>query len=59
LAHIILGGRGFKFVQKKMIAYLQEDIITKEGKYTEIFKKSFSPEPVGQIQSNFVQVILG
>jgi hypothetical protein len=30
LAQIILGGRGFKFVQMKRIALLQEEIIAKE-----------------------------
>jgi hypothetical protein len=30
LVQIILGGRGFKFVQMKGIALLQEEIIAKE-----------------------------
>jgi hypothetical protein len=58
LAQIILGGRGFKFVQRKGIALLQGEIIAKE-KNTENFKKSSSLEPAGQIQSNLVQIILG
>jgi hypothetical protein len=35
-----------------MIAILQGEIITKEKKYTENFKKSSSPEPAAQFQSN-------
>jgi hypothetical protein len=42
----------------KRIALLQGEMIAKELKYTEIFKKS-SPEPAGQIQTNLVQFILG
>jgi hypothetical protein len=42
----------------KGIAFLQGEIIAKELKYSEIFKKSFSPEPAGQFQSNLVQIIL-
>jgi hypothetical protein len=40
---------------------LQEEIhvIAKEEKYTEIFLKSFSPEPAGQIQLNLIQIIFG
>jgi hypothetical protein len=53
LAQIILGSRGFKFVQTKRIALLQGEIIAKEYKYTENFLKS-SPEPANQIQSNLV-----
>jgi hypothetical protein len=37
LAQIILGRRGFKFIQMKGIAPLQGDIIAKEEKYTEHF----------------------
>jgi hypothetical protein len=38
LAQIILGGRGFNFVQTKGIAPLQGEIIAKkEKKYTEKF----------------------
>jgi hypothetical protein len=58
LAQIILGGKGFKFVQMKGIAPVQGEIIAKELKYTENFEKS-SPEPAGQIQSNLVHIILG
>jgi hypothetical protein len=42
----------------KGIVRLQGEIIAKEYKYTDIFKKS-SPEPACQIQSNVVQIILG
>jgi hypothetical protein len=35
----------------KGIALLQGEIITKEEKYTEFFKKSYL-EPAGQFQSN-------
>jgi hypothetical protein len=59
LAQIILGGREFKIIQTKGIALLQGEIIAKEYIYTEHFKKSSSPEPAGQIQSNMVQIILG
>jgi hypothetical protein len=38
-------------------ALLQGEIKAKEYRFTEIFLK-FSPEPLGQIQSNFVQIIL-
>jgi hypothetical protein len=54
LAQIILGGRGFKFIQTKGIALLQGEIIIKEKKCTLKFQKSFSPEPAGQNQSNLV-----
>jgi hypothetical protein len=37
-----LGKGDFKFVQKKGIVPLQGEIIAKEGKCTEIFKKIFS-----------------
>jgi hypothetical protein len=59
LAQIILGARGFKFVQMKGNALLQGEIIAKKQKYTKIFQKSSSPEPLGQFQSNLVQIILG
>jgi hypothetical protein len=36
LAQIIVGGKGFKFVQTKRIALLQGEIIAKEYKYSEI-----------------------
>jgi hypothetical protein len=58
LAQIILGERGFKFVQIKGITHLQGEVIAKECKCTENFLKS-SPEPAGQIQSNLVKIILG
>jgi hypothetical protein len=51
-------GRGFKFVQMKEITLLKGEIIAKEYKNIEIFKKS-SPEPLSIIQSNLVQIILG
>jgi hypothetical protein len=41
----------------KGIAFLQGEIIAKELKYTENLKKSSSPEPEGQFQSNLVQII--
>jgi hypothetical protein len=41
----------------KGIASLQGEIIAKELKYTENFKKSSSPEPAGQFLSNFVQLV--
>jgi hypothetical protein len=43
----------------KGIASLQGEIIAKEEKCTENFKKSSSSEPVGQIQSNMVHIIFG
>jgi hypothetical protein len=42
----------------KGVALLQGEVIAKELKYTENFKKS-SPEPARQNQSNLVQIILG
>jgi alpha-ketoglutarate-dependent taurine dioxygenase len=36
-----LGGREFRFLQRTGIASLQEEIIVKPKKYTEIFKKIF------------------
>jgi hypothetical protein len=39
-------------------AILQGEIIAKELKNTENFLKSSSLEPLGQIQSNLVQIIL-
>jgi hypothetical protein len=59
VAQIILGSRGFNFVQRKEKALLQGEIIAKEYKYTENFEKSSSSEPAGQIESNLVQIILG
>jgi hypothetical protein len=58
LAQIILGARGFKFVQMKGNALLQGEIIAKKQKYTQNFQKSSSPDPLGQFQSNLVQIIL-
>jgi hypothetical protein len=43
----------------KGIAPLQGEIIAKEYKCTDNFEKSSFPEPAGQFQSNFVQIILG
>jgi hypothetical protein len=57
LAQIILRGKESMLLQIKDITFLQGEIIAKEKKYTEIKKKS-SPEPVGQMQSNLVQIIL-
>jgi hypothetical protein len=60
LAQIILGWRGFKYVQTKGIALLQGDLIVNLSKNTlKIFKKSSSLEPAAQIQPNLVQIILG
>jgi hypothetical protein len=43
----------------KGVALLQGEIIANEWKYTGIFKKSSSPEPHCQIQSNLAQITLG
>jgi hypothetical protein len=59
LAQIILGGRGFKFVQMKGGVLLKGEIIAKEYKYTKNILKSSSPEPLGQFQPDLVQIILG
>jgi hypothetical protein len=45
LAQIILEGRGFKFVQMKGIACLQEEIIAEEEKYTKKNLKSLQNQP--------------
>jgi hypothetical protein len=37
----------------------QGEIMAKVEKFTENILKSSSPEPLGQIQSNLVQIILG
>jgi hypothetical protein len=48
LARIILGSRGFKFVESKGISPLQEEIIAKEKKYTQNFEEKNSAKPLGQ-----------
>ena len=52
LAQSILGCRGFNFIQIKVHALSQGEIITKLPKYIDKFKKSSSPEPLGQFQLN-------
>ena len=59
LAQIILGWRGFKFIQMKGSALFQGEIITKLRKYIDKFLKSSSPEPLSQFQPNLAQIILG
>jgi hypothetical protein len=49
LAQIIIGGRGFKFVQTKQITLLQGEIMANEYKYTEDFKNLL------QIQHGYLQ----
>ena len=53
----VFGCRGFKFVQMKGHTFFQGEIITKFWKYIDKFKKSSSPEPVGQFQPNLIQII--
>jgi hypothetical protein len=45
LVQIILGLRGFKFVQIKGQVLFKEEIITKKSKWGGVIKKS--PEPLG------------
>jgi hypothetical protein len=51
LAQIIIGGRGFLFVQIKGIALLQGEIIVNEQKYTESLKNLLQNQ-----QANFNQI---
>jgi hypothetical protein len=53
LAQIILGGKGFKFVQMKVIALPQGEIMAKSKSALKIFKNLL------QNQTNVVQIILG
>ena len=58
-AKIIFGWREFKFVQMKDPSYFWGKIMTKQWKYIDDFRKSTSPEPLGQFQSHMAQIILG
>ena len=51
--------KSLKFVQMKGPALFQGEIISKLQKYIDKFKKSSSPEPLGQFQLNLAQIIFG
>ena len=59
LTQSIFGWRGFMFVQMKGPTLFQAEIIAKYLKYIDEIKNLFSPEPIAQFQTNFVQSILG
>jgi hypothetical protein len=58
-AQIILGVRGFKFIEMKIIALPQGEIIAKKKKCTENFQKFSSPEPLAKFNQTWYKLSLG